>query len=224
MLALYGLPLKPRVVLWQFTGNDPSDDFMLVRKQSALTGTLVAVRRWLVYHSVLFNLQTLAREHIQAGLTRGRDSELRLYVRGEVHFFLQRHNWATSLARAAATRDGWRFTERALLDAQTAAARAGAAFAVVNVPFKEEVYREAVSELFPDEPLLPQSERAATRLGEFLRAHHIPYLDATEDLAEHASRGEQLYSPDLHLNAQGNRALAGIVERFLRSQHVLRSH
>lgn len=223
VLRRYALPLKPQLILWQFTTNDPLDDYRLLRQDSSDT-MVKRFKQWMYYHSMLYNILILVRQATDAFALGSGSLSQTVYSTSDVRVVLTRENYSRADLWNTEYLAGWQLTEEALSRAQAETKDAGAKLVVVLLPYKEEVYLEAAQRSFPDVRMLPLEEQASGRLTRFLEANHILYVDTTPELRRLAREGAQLYQvTDVHLNPYGNEAVARIVHEYLASRGLLDS-
>ncbi len=138
-----------------------------------------------------------------------------------------------------AARAGWRLTKAAISDMQTVSRSFGAAFVVMFVPFKSQVYLPLLEAAFSREELrsafrfyldaygrdvdvgrLHANRFAQTNLmRKFCAEAGIPFVDTTPALAARLAEGENVYFPDeSHLNETGEAILAETMAAYLRTQ------
>jgi len=222
ILQDFGAPLTPPLVIWQFFGNDFNDDYglALMRREVEAPAPPPAaeeahdLRGWLRRHSVLYAMieTTLAGRYL--GLS---DYEALFVKPHTVRFGPQNQHvmqvggqyelQALDMARPE-NQLGLAMSREALREAAALVEGWGGRLVVVLIPTREEVYREVVSAvLSPQDIDRLQSAREAM-LG-LCAELALTCLDAYDALRPPALRGEALYFvDDLHLNPNGNRALA----------------
>ena len=212
MLATYGLPLKPKLVLWVFFGNDLNDAWRFDQFGSgaAREGKFwqQPVRAWLARNSVVY--QALSFFWYNRDLfTRLAQADGELVPRDSNLIWWLTYTDLTVPEVAA----GLKLTETAILTAseQLRAADDTADFVVVILPFREQVYAAP--------SLRPQLDGYSQALLDFGRQHDITVLDLTPALREAAaSQPTPLYfQQDIHLNARGNELVAQLLRQKLSS-------
>jgi hypothetical protein len=145
-------------------------------------------------------------------------------------------NTLTFSERDLAARRGWTLTRQAIGEMQDVSRGIGAAFVVVFLPFKSQVYlpwlarsqpaaelSRALQFYLPDNPGTPDVTRmlgnrlAQNRLMQrFCRERGIPLIDTTEALTQRFTAGENVYFPDeSHLNERGQAIVADAVAAYL---------
>jgi hypothetical protein len=214
---------QPRLVLWQFFGNDYNDDYGLaVLNGTARTPPNVAppapaespLAAWLRQYSAVFAL-------LQA-LARADDPQMKLFVdpyrvtAGRVDISFGRPYLAEAFdMRQARNLEGEALSQAAILRTRDLVEANGGRFVVILVPTKEEVYRH-LTEPYLGAAYLDQLAAPRLRLLTFCAAERLTCLDLTPALSARAQQDQQLFfGDDIHLNALGNRAVAEIVADFL---------
>ena len=210
MLAQYGLPLKPKLVLWIFYSNDINDAWRFNQFGSgAIEGKFWQnpVKSWLAQNSIgyrtlaffwynrylFYNLATVDRE------TTPYDTNL---------IWLLTY---TDLTVPEVT-EGFAFTKEAILAAhkETQARLKDTPFVVVIIPFREQVYYT--------EAMLPQHlDTLPNALANFCQQNNIPVIDLTPAIrARYKADPMPLYfGKDIHLNVAGNQLVGELLETEL---------
>ncbi|MBM4383049.1 MAG: SGNH/GDSL hydrolase family protein [Deltaproteobacteria bacterium] len=211
VLERFGLPLRPRVVLWfLFGGNDFRDveefERMLervdeappkppFRQRSFVRSGLLALSRALgarrsasVLHTAHFRRASGERELVIFGHATQSPSE---------------HQWRTG-------------TET-LLAAQGRAREIGARFLVVYIPRKFEVYQGLLE--IPEGSLVARwkDARLNERVAAWAESQGIDFLDTTPVLRREVEAGSHPYLlDDVHWNERGHELAAELISRRLR--------
>lgn len=212
MLARYGLPLQPKVVVWVFFPNDLNDAWRfdqfgsgaaqegqfwrnpvlawLARYSTVYNiGAFFWYNRALFYNLVTFNNQTLPR-----------DSNLVWWLT------------YTDLTIPEVA-DGLRLTQQAILNArqQVLAQDEKTQFIVILFPYREQVYA-------PTE-LQPQLDQLNKAMADFCRQQTLTCLDLTPTLREQADQADEMlyFRKDIHLNPRGNEVAAEILTEALKA-------
>jgi hypothetical protein len=211
VIRRYARPLRPEVVVWQFTTNDPLDDVTLRRRQGR-QGVVARVKGWLAYHSFVYNLIQLV---VPSG-HRNLAHDVKTYTAGATRVEFSRRHFSSADRWDPEFVEGWRLTTEAIREGRREAEAVGARFVVLLIPYKEEVYRDVVARLFPDTSLLAPADEVSARLRAFLEREGIGYVDATPALKAAAARGEAIYQvSDVHLTSRGNAIVAGVIAEAL---------
>ncbi|PJF37066.1 MAG: hypothetical protein CUN49_02190 [Candidatus Thermofonsia Clade 1 bacterium] len=218
---------QPRLVLWQFFGNDYNDDYGLAllngTAQTPPEATAPApaeapLSAWLRQYSAVFALLD--------ALMRADDPQMRRFIdpyrvsTAQVDIAFGRPYLAEAFdMRQARNREGEQLSRAAILRTRTLVEANGGRFIVLLMPTKEEVYRH-LTEPYLGTAYLEQLAEPRLRLLAFCAEAQLTCLDLTPELTARALQGQQLFfSDDIHLNAQGNRAVAEIVAAFLDRDH-----
>lgn len=209
MLSGYGLPLKPKLVLWLFFQNDLLDGWQFEqfsRVKSPERGSH-PTNDWLLEHSNLYMLSAFFwhnRRYLQLSLfsadeTIARDSDLAWWLAGAE---LTNPMIAEGLAA----------TERAMLAGrdQALSLDSETKFVIVLIPSREQIR-------YADSPFQAALDLPNQTLLRFCAEQAITCLDATPGIRAAAQQQSQplYFAHDLHLNEQGNQALAEIVAQAL---------
>lgn len=219
-LTRHGLPLHPKVVVWATFVNDWLDDtlFNAWYELSRTLGRQIEFPRSRpIYDAIRGNAYVLPDE---PGTFPPLDQK-QSYASDGLRFTFDATAYAVQDLRFAAVSAGRASSEKALLEAKSAALAGGAAFVVVVIPAKEHVYHRRVTQVVEyartQDPAVYCNATTA-----FCRERGIPCLDLLPVLTERADRGEQLYfAEDGHFNVAGNRVAAEAIERFLKEHGLM---
>ena len=225
VLATFGLPYEPELVVWQWYGNDFNEDYGLEYRQTLNqtdnTPTIwsaddPALVNWLRANSGVYWLVTtlLTSQENRAQFNLQRDRYL--YDDGQLTFRYGRpYVGAVADLSLEKNRTGQALTERAITEANGLLAEQGIPMLILLMPWKEEVYRHITeAELGVDGLQLLAEGRLA--MLDFCRQSQLSCLDMTQPLRDAALRGEQVYIPaDTHLNEVGNRIVAEALWAYL---------
>ena len=215
VLADFGLPLKPPLVIWQWFGNDANEDYGLaaLRGETDVQSTNPAPplpkRTWWDENSALYVLLKFylgPRSEFDATL----QFDDPVYAeQGDVKLaFGQPYLWSAFDMTQPHNLDGWARGQAAIRQARDMVTSYGGRLVIVLMPTKEQVYRHL------SEPLLGAEKLALLdapydMMRDFCAAEGLTCLDPLPELQAHALAGEQLYyTTDMHLNARGNEVLA----------------
>lgn len=222
ILRTFALPYQPKVVLWQWYGNDNNEDYGFAypgRKEAAPPPTLEIKNEWLTSNLVMFKLLDI---FTNAGGQGHRGYEVQadthsIQVAGEPIFFGRPYSYITADLSDEKNQLGQAIGFEALLEAKALLDQQGIELVVFPVPYKEEVYRsqiEAESDFDPAK--IDQMEASRQAFIDFCVANGITYFDPTAELVAQAADGKSLYfSRDTHLNGTGNKALLELVQAQL---------
>ena len=237
LLQGFGAPLKPRLVLWQFFGNDFNDDYGLFSANGKLApiedeasadddgggGDTSEIRAWLRTRSALYAVL----ESVLPGWGSYRDPNaakfderfaVTLPSGAELRFGQRYEAEAMDMSRAV-NQAGYEISRTAFESAQELVSTWGGQLVVLLVPTREEVYESHTAAALGDELDAIRSARLA--MLDLCAALQMVCYDALGDLRERAAAGELLYyADDLHLNAVGNLVFSELLEGWL-DQHGL---
>jgi hypothetical protein len=221
---------QPRLVLWQFYGNDYNDDYGLaVLNGTAQTPPPLADpaptpapddrRRWWLQHSVVYALLDALLQP-KPGVEMFVDP-YRAIDQGVDLWFGQRYVRESFDMAQPRNLEGERLSQAAILDTRARVEQGGGQFVVLLMPTKEEVYRRLT------EPQLGADALASIaaprlRLLAWCRAQALTCLDLLPALEAGANANQQVFFPtDTHLNPAGNQIVAEAIRDFLRAQPIM---
>jgi hypothetical protein len=230
LLDTFGLPYEPRLVLWQWYGNDFNDDYGLAslgqatnkpqrqqipdQPETTDNHAPLSLIQWLRANSAAWNVMAPTINKLQSGQPLA-DNPYQVHD-GNLNFA-----YGNSYVRAAwdlsnpKNAQGFAITQQALLDTRDRLAATHTPLVIVLIPTKEEVYRPWVEKQLGTGWLDTVSE-GRLKMVDFCQAQNLICLDATPALTDHANHYEQVYwSENLHLNPAGNRILSDAVWAFL---------
>ena len=230
LLHAEALPLRPRRILWQFFTNDFDDAALFARwRQSGhpnlygwlqgkpdpaappLPAAAHSLRGWLHRHSRLYELIKYALRRGNYAAT-GAPAVVRVGHTRQLLDLSRVQRWSDF--NRAEIRAGWELTQAALLAAQAATTTAGAEFAVVLAPSKEETLWSRLPR--GEQGRLPDPRGNARRVAEFCAAQGIACLDLGPAFVAAAEAGARLYfDGDLHWNAAGHALAAQQIAQWL---------
>lgn len=210
MLTTFGASLKPRIVVWQWYGNDFNEDygFALLRGEAVPPDAPPESAAspdfgWLADYSAVY-----------------------AYVRG---ILWQRDNPAlsawTTYNRYAFNMDrpsnqiGWEMSVQALKQAQEIVNKQiGGKMVILLMPTKEEIQPELV-EAAKDAAYVAMLAEGRQRMLRLCQEQGWYCLDASEALRSQAQAGKTVYyATDPHINALGNQVVADAVDEYLTTQ------
>lgn len=212
MLAKYGLPLRPKQVVWVFFANDLNDAWRFDQfgsggfKQGKFWQN--PLQAWLARNSTIYTIGSffwynrfLFYNLAQAdGVTVPRDSNLVWWLT----------NTDLNIPEVA---EGLALTQQSLLEArrQTQASDSNTQFMVLILPFREQVYAPAV--------LQPRFDQLNQALADFCQQHSLVCLDLTSALREKAKTETDpiYYRKDIHFNVRGNQIVADLLIETLKA-------
>jgi hypothetical protein len=209
MLTKYGLPLKPKLILWVFFANDLKDAWRFEQFGSVAVRESEfwqnPVRAWLAENSVVYATLSFFwhNRHFFYNLARTDDT-----IPDDSNLIWWLANTDLSITEVAR---GFDITQNTILDAsrQPYSQRSDVKFVVVIIPFREQVYTSTT--------LRPRFDDLNNTLVSFLRQNEISVIDLTTALREKAGTEPDLiyFSDDMHLNARGNKIVAELLEQEL---------
>jgi hypothetical protein len=216
VLRRYGLPLRPRLVLWFFfEGNDLTDvpRFEQWRREARESPEPVSsyADRSLVRNAVDTVRWRIRRKRDADALEATKRSCHPVTLPDERIYFAYPGKPLTKSDDAALA-----VVERILLEASRASTSADAAFLLAFIPTKYRVYRGLCE--FPPGAYGAdwQLNDLPDRLSRWAQEHQVPFLDLTPPLVAAASRGELVYfADDGHWNASGPAVAADTISDYL---------
>ena len=237
ILADFGAPLQPPLVLWQFFGNDFYDDYglALFREEiEAAPESAVAPATqdnsplgWLRRNSVAFAVLESATTGQFVGVPEADLLFVKPYgVRyGPDEQYLLQFGGAYEQQALDMEREinqiGLAYSRDAFREAQALVSGWDGELAVILIPTREEVYRHLTSPIMGEEAVqrLQSAREAMLALCEELG---LRCFDAYEAFEPRALAGEALYySDDMHLNPQGNAVLAEALQAWLDAEGLV---
>lgn len=236
MLRDFGTPLEPPLVIWQFFGNDFNDDYGLLQwrgdiepipdddtaqptTENAETNPNGGLTDWLRHNSMLYALVELLTTGRWAGTPETeREFEANFTTVVSEGYALQfgklYERNALNMARPA-NQFGLEQSRMAFTEALELVKSWDGRLVVVIIPTREEVYD------FATEPVMGKTEldkHRSARLAmlDLCAELTLECVDPLPELQARAQNGARLYyTDDMHLNADGNAALAEILEEAL---------
>ncbi|MEP7289157.1 MAG: hypothetical protein ABI947_25675 [Chloroflexota bacterium] len=218
---------QPKLVLWQFYGNDYNDDYGLTvldhtnktteaasQTRPLPQGTLAV---WLRENSAIYLLIS--------SLVRGKDPGVEQFVdpyhvkNGDLDlWFGQSYIRDAFDLNQPRNQEGETLSQQAIVQTRDLVEKNGGKFVVVVMPTKEEAYRSLTE---PQMGKAAIDAIAAPRLNmlDLCQSQHLVCFDALPTLQTEAAIGHQVYFPtDPHLNDLGNRLVGEAVSEFLKTQ------
>lgn len=237
ILQGFGAPLEPRLVLWQFFGNDFNDDYGLFSANGKLapiadetsaegedSGGGSETQRWLRTRSALYAVL----ESVLPGWRRYRDPNAAKFddryavtlPSGEQLRFGQRYELEAMDMSRAVNQAGYEISRAAFERAQALVSAWGGQLVVVLVPTREEVYESLTAAALGDDLKAIRGARLA--MLSLCAELELLCYDALADLRERAAASDLLYyADDLHLNPLGNRVFAALLRDWLAEGEML---
>jgi len=237
ILQDFAAPLSPRLVIWQFFGNDFNDDYGLFSASGKLApladgmsaaddddGDASEIRSWLRTRSALYAVL----ESILPGWRRYRDPNAAKFEdryavilpSGERLRFGQPYEPSAMDMSRVVNQAGYEISRAAFNSAQELVSSWGGQLVILLVPTREEVYESLTAAALGDDLDAIRSARLA--MLDLCADLQLVCYDALADLQERAATSELLYyADDLHLNPLGNRVLAELLREWLDEGGIL---
>lgn len=234
MLTDFAAPLKPKLVIWQFFGNDFNDDYALLSWRGdieRLTGDVsgennnTQAGNWFSQNLVSAAVLELLLTGNWAGLP-GNDPAFvaqyqAVYPDRTPFLFGKPYELAALDMRREVNQFGIETTRQALADSKALVESWGGTLVVLIIPTREEVYR-GITANFIDETTLDSLGTPRQTLLEICTDLSLTCYDPTDDLYQIAATSPALYYPDdMHLNAAGNTALTDLLSDWLRGLNLI---
>jgi hypothetical protein len=213
VLASFGMPLTPPLVIWQWFGNDANEDYGLAvlngvtDVKSTNPPPAVPTYNWWDKNSafyVLLKLYLGSEEPFAASL---QFHDPVTAQKGSVKLaFGQPYLWNAFDMSQPTNLDGWARSQEAFRAARDMVDGYGGTLLILLMPTKEQVYRDL------SEPLLGADKLALLdqpyqMMKDFCVQENLTCIDLLPIFQQHTD--EQLYfTTDMHLNKRGNEVLA----------------
>jgi hypothetical protein len=226
----YGLPLKPKLVLWSFFPNDFYDDGHFIWREEtgrlAKRGQPQSEPDWPEKLDKSLRRSSLTYDWLKIPFTEPEDEEeweRLVYTDSTLDLtFVLRPYWEKRLDLSTEyVIRGQELTEQALSQVQASVDQTGAVLVVIYFPFKEQTYWPLVSTLV-DNPEAYDLNWPENWLKAWCEAHEIAYLDLSPSFKERASQGEQLFFRyDAHWNEAGHTLAAQTIQQYLQDADLI---
>lgn len=227
VLRTFGLPYEPKLVIWQWYGNDFNDDYGFAvdsgqiepvekKQPGIIPNPQTAVSRWLYDHSGLYRLLFLITQSTK-GISGPEQFDDPYRLQTDAFQFAYGRSYTIAAADMSLPKNqiGQEISEKAILEAQSLLAKRDIPLVIVLIPTKEEVYAQWLTPTVAAKGIGSLTEGRQQMLT-FCTANGLTCLDVTQPLIAYAEQGELLYwERDNHLNGQGNLRLAAAVADFL---------
>ena len=213
VLASFGMPLTPPLVIWQWFGNDANEDYGLAvlngvtDVKSTNPPPAVPKYNWWDKNSafyVLLKLYLGSEDQFAASL---QFHDPVTAQKGDVKLaFGQPYLWNAFDMSQPTNLDGWARSQEAFRAAREMVDSTGGTLLILLMPTKEQVYRDL------SEPLLGADKLALLdqpyqMMKDFCAQENLTCIDLLPIFQQHTD--EQLYfTTDMHLNKRGNEVLA----------------
>lgn len=209
-LERYGIPLRPKIVIYAIYRNDLHDALVFERWLKDRTFSY-RLSNFLARHSVAYNVFGLMAA---SGWEKKRND---LYLDElEVGFD------SAGVARALSEdrrffNAGWPLVEREIERAIQYSDRINARFLLLHVPSKEEAYWHLIRQKNPAlKPLDDALEMMRKSTEQFCKIRNVSCVDPTRLLRTHAAQGEKFYfTSDTHANENGHKLIAQAIYRAM---------
>lgn len=229
ILADFGAPFEPPLVIWQFFGNDFNDDYGLLSwrgdiepvADDALTAPPDdgGIAGWLSRHSAAYATLELLTTGQWSGAPEAdrlfQPNHIATYGDGQVLLFGKLYERLALDMTREANQIGLALSRGAFARSAEQVAGWGGRLVVVIIPTREEVYRHVTEPLMGADGIARHESARLAMLG-LCEELALECLDPTDALTQRALTGEALYyADDMHLNPAGNDALARIIAEYL---------
>ena len=232
MLQDFGTPLEPPLVIWQFFGNDFNDDYGLLEwrgdidpipdenaSDENVSGDAGSIgdwmrRNWLTYAVI---------ETVMTGQWSGLPEEQQMFApmytqRIGMNYTLEfgklYERTALDMSRPA-NQFGLEQSRDAFEQAQALVESWGGRLVVVIIPTREEVY-DYMTERVMGKEELDKHRSARQAMNNLCSDLALDCLDLFTEFQNRVRQGEFLYyGDDMHLNPEGNAAMAEVLENWL---------
>ena len=222
VLFTFGLPYKPKVVLWQWYGNDNNEDYGLIYQWGETDQTdrsAIDSKGWLAQNSIVFAIVDILTNASDFGSESyiSQADPYQIEVGDESMFYGRSYSWETADLSLEKNQLGQEEGFEAMLAARDRLADEDIELIIFPVPYKEEVYRTLIETSAEfDIEKIDQMEANRAALLQFCRENGMQCFDPTADLIVHALNGEKLYfNQDTHLNERGNELLLDLITEQL---------
>jgi hypothetical protein len=215
VLAHFGMPLKPPLVIWQWFGNDANEDYGLASLRGETTVKSpnpplpIPTLNWWDKNSAVYVLLKLylgSQSQFDASL---QFLDPKYAQQGSVRLAFGRpYLWNAFDMSLPNNLDGWARSQQAFLESRDMVQSYGGTLVIILMPTKEQVYRD-LSEPLLGEDRLALLDQPYQMLLEFCQQQGLTCINLLPILQKYAAAGEQLYyTTDMHLNVRGNEVLA----------------
>lgn len=234
LLATFGLPYEPDLVIWQWYGNDFNDDYGMYQMQNgipSLEETFSAPPLRLVNGPLAHWLETNSAVYWIVQTAVSSKEELYKYERFVDPYRVNENGVDFTFGRpyilkafdlsSENNQFGQTITQEKISEARLLVDGIGASMVIVMVPSKEEVYARWTETYLGQETIRSLSE-GRRRMNVFCGEQQLLCLDLTPDLRSSAENGEHVFWPgDTHLNDYGNQVVADSIWQFLQDHDLV---
>jgi lysophospholipase L1-like esterase len=232
ILADFGAPLTPPLVIWQFFGNDFNDDYGLAVlrdevpeiTEQPISQADAPLIEWLRRNSVAYAVI----ETVFTGQFKGVSDYDKLFIKPHtvkigddiLQFGAGYEQQAMDMFREQ-NQIGLRYSREAFQKAQDLVETWAGQLVVVIIPTREEVYAQLTEPIMGEESLAKLTS-ARDAMHDLCDELDMLCYDPLEDFTQRAQAGEMLYfADDMHLNPHGNAVLAKLLAAWLKEQKTL---
>lgn len=223
VLNTFGLPHQPKVVIWQWYGNDFNDDygFTTLYGEGAIErkGEDTVPPGRLRQHSAVASIIFALRQAQQGSTQYAQFADpYAVSIDSETFRFGRPYMQEAFSLESKKNKEGLALTLQALSETKARLNDEEIELIILLIPSKEEVYADWTTEDLSDETI---TELSAGRLEmlNFCQSNDLNCIDVTQSLVDQAQTGELVYhAQDTHLNIAGNQLLADFIAQALRTE------
>ena len=236
ILTTFGLPHQPRMVIWQWYGNDFNDDYgmALMNDQISAVDAPEAPQllppappspsplvKWLEKNSAVYWIMRTVTTPKPDLYKYQRFVDPHQVKDGEMVFSYGRpYTSKSSDLSAVKNQIGMGLSQNAILETRDLLASQDVQLVILLIPSKEEVYRRWTEPTL-GAPQLSLLAQGRLEMVSFCQESALLCLDSTTALTAVAEQGTPVYLPyDTHLNVAGNQVITDELWRFL-TEHQL---
>ncbi len=221
-----GIPIKPRLVIWQRHPNDSFDDYILYwfrEETPSLSGAPAAdpvpVLKGLEQYSALFTLinrrlnpPPKTNDYLHSQVINARERSLLIATDEYTH---------SSHSSYPATAYGWEHNLEAYTRGVELLKTIDTQVVFLLIPTKEEAYAEFVSD-YLSETYLEELAENRTLMLEACEVNGWHCIDALPTFRDAIQEGTHVYyGHDLHLDASGNDIVTQLVQDYIATNQLL---
>ncbi len=221
ILGVYGPPMEPKMVIWQWFGNDYEDDydFAVMRGEigtplNAPQFTVEAVPDYgkLAEYSTVYRW---LRDWIEKKINPPEDvKDLSLTINGRE--ILVADSLYSYDFKYESVQFGWDETIRAFEETQALVDEMGAELVIILFPTKEEAYAKYITAEYLDPAYLDMLTQGRQRLLQVCEERGWHCIDMMPPFQAAIDAGQTVYYAfDLHLDASGNKIVSDVVGNYL---------
>jgi hypothetical protein len=223
----FAIPLQPKVILWQWYGNDANDDYNLglLRDEYPPLNDQVPLEAKpdfgkLAHYSAVYALLRDQWWTYKHGTPKSWGQHVKIL--GRDMLVGDEYNLQGFDLSLPGNELGWEQSVQALEEAERIAHdEMNAKMVIVLIPTKEEVYASEVTAVLGKE-YLDRLQEGRLRMKALCEERHWHCLDLIDALQAEVNAGHHVYyAVDLHLDPHGNAVLADTVGRYLIDEGLL---